>query len=243
MRSISSSQVLEATAGKALSADLRQLEKKLIALRVEGLVTEDGLSQKEAIGIVNRNVDVVTGQGMSAGAAGSLAGRAISWLGQVARSPGSLYGAVRCGAPHSDDIAHRRIDNAFDQCRQPVQGVGLLVAVDAVVNALDAGDGMAKDPFRNIRANPGPAQQRARCSPRIMRSTDDGPSVAASGGGIDTRSTAPPAAPATQWSSLCAPMCTLLLRCFDLICVNILIFLVQLGGFVPLDLRIHNPAL
>ena len=44
--------VLEATAGKALSADLRQLEKKLIALQVEGLVTEDGLSQKEAIGIV-----------------------------------------------------------------------------------------------------------------------------------------------------------------------------------------------
>ena len=43
---------LEATAGKKIKADLRRLEKELIALRIEGLVTEEGMLQKEAIGIV-----------------------------------------------------------------------------------------------------------------------------------------------------------------------------------------------
>ena len=45
-------EALEATAGKELNADLRQLEKELIALRVEGLMIEEGLLQKQAIGIV-----------------------------------------------------------------------------------------------------------------------------------------------------------------------------------------------
>ena len=52
MKSISSSRRWKPLPGKKIKADLRRLEKELIALRIEGLVTEEGMLQKEAIGIV-----------------------------------------------------------------------------------------------------------------------------------------------------------------------------------------------
>lgn len=44
--------VLETKTWKVLNADLRRIEKERIGLRVEELTTEEGLSQKAAIGIV-----------------------------------------------------------------------------------------------------------------------------------------------------------------------------------------------
>jgi hypothetical protein len=47
--------VLEASAGKETNARLRQLEQRLIAQQVDGLIDEDGKSSKDAVDAVSRD--------------------------------------------------------------------------------------------------------------------------------------------------------------------------------------------
>src|SRR5580704_17572597 len=67
-------------------------------------------------------------------------------------------------------VVARRIDDAFDQRRQPAQHVGFLFGVGvSVVDAFYAADRVTQDALGVFALHAGAAHQRARRAPTIMQ--------------------------------------------------------------------------